>query len=160
LKLALTIAGSDPTGSAGLQVDLKVFHSLGLFGLSLPTALTAQSSHGVGAVLPVPPDFFLEQAETLLGDLRPHAVKTGMLHNAVIVEHVAELADHFRFRNLVIDPVTVSSSGEKLLDDRGFDVLKEKILPRCRALTPNVPEAADASSALIVGNIAMIVRNT
>lgn len=142
MKTALTIAGSDPTGGAGLQADLRVFHALGVHGLAIPAALTAQSTGEVRDVLPVERDFFERQLETLLSDIRPDALKTGMLYSARIVELVAEAIRKHELKNLVIDPVSVSSSGTSLVEEGMLDALKAELFPLARLITPNVYEAS------------------
>lgn len=141
MKTALSIAGSDPTGGAGFQADLKAFAAFGVHGLSAVAALTAQSTRSVYAVHPVPTDFFAVQLETLLSDIRPDALKTGMLHNAGIIDRLILLIEKYKLANLVVDPVCVSSSGAKLLDDEGFEMLRDRLIPMARVITPNLAEA-------------------
>lgn len=141
MKSALTIAGSDPTGGAGLQADLKVFSSLGLHGLSIPSALTAQNTVRVNAVLPVENRFFVKQLDILLKDIKPDAVKTGMLPNKLIVKAVAQRIVKHSLKNVVIDPVSVSSSGRRLINRGAFDLIKKLLLPLAKMITPNIHEA-------------------
>ncbi len=141
MKSALTIAGSDPTGGAGLQADLKVFTALGIHGLSVPAALTAQNTSGVGHIISVDRDFFHSQMEMLLTDINPDALKTGMLYSAWAVEEVALAVRKFSLGNVVVDPVTVSSSGTSLVEDGTLDVLRDKLFPLSRLITPNIYEA-------------------
>lgn len=142
MRTALTIAGSDPTGGAGLQADLKVFKAFGVHGLSVPAALTAQSTAGVNAIMPVGPDFLERQLDTLLRDIRPDALKTGMLFTATAVEAVGRKVRELSLRNLVIDPVSVSSSGMSLVEDGVLDSMREVLFPLCRVVTPNIYEAS------------------
>jgi hydroxymethylpyrimidine/phosphomethylpyrimidine kinase len=142
VKIALTIAGSDPTGGAGLQADLKVFKALGVHGLSVVSAITAQNTEGVDSVSPVERDFLEKQLRILLSDIRPDATKTGMLYSRWAVELVAEILKEYSLSNLVIDPVTVSSSGKSLADDRTLDTLRERLFPYSRVITPNIYEAS------------------
>lgn len=141
MKVVLTIAGSDPTGGAGLQADLRVFRSFGLHGLSVPAALTVQSTERVDYVSPVDEDTLRRQLEFLLKDIRPDALKTGMLYTAYAVGLVAEAVVGHSLENLVIDPVTVSSSGAALMEEGALEALKGKLFPLSRVITPNIYEA-------------------
>lgn len=141
MKTALTIAGSDPVGGAGLQADLKVFQSFGIHGLSLPSALTAQNTTGVDSIYPVEEDFFIRQLDVLLDDIRPDAVKTGMLYSKRLVKEVFEKITEYSLPNLVVDPVTMSSSGKSLAEDKALDTLRETLLPLAKIITPNIYEA-------------------
>lgn len=142
MKTALTIAGSDPTGGAGLQADLRTFHAFGVYGYSLPSTLTAQSTTGIERVEPVAGDFFARQADCLLGDVRPDALKTGLLFSSYVVEYVAGIVGDRRLPNLVIDPVTVSSTGVSMLEAGALDTLRDRLFPLARVITPNIYEAA------------------
>ncbi|MEA1868161.1 MAG: bifunctional hydroxymethylpyrimidine kinase/phosphomethylpyrimidine kinase, partial [Thermodesulfobacteriota bacterium] len=139
----LTIAGSDSGGGAGLQQDLKVFTVLGSYGSSVVTALTAQNTLGVHAVEPVAPDFVGKQLDVVLEDIRPTAIKTGMLANAEIVEIVADRLGRHAGKDaiLVVDPVMVSKNGHRLLEQDAVDVLMTRLLPLADVFTPNIPEA-------------------
>jgi hydroxymethylpyrimidine/phosphomethylpyrimidine kinase len=139
--VALTIAGSDSGGAAGIQADLKTFAALGVFGTSAITALTAQNTSGVRGVHAVPAEFVVAQVEAVLDDLPVAAVKTGMLATVEIVRAVAKLAGADRLPQLVVDPVMVASSGDRLLEPAAERVYVEELLPRCRVLTPNLREA-------------------
>jgi len=142
MKTALTIAGSDPTGGAGLQADLKVFRAFGVHGLSIVSAITAQNTVAVESVLPVEKDFLGQQLHTLLSDIRPDAMKAGMLYSEWAVDLIAEVIKEYSLHNLVIDPVTVSSSGKALVADGTLDAIKEKLFPLARIITPNIYEAS------------------
>jgi hydroxymethylpyrimidine/phosphomethylpyrimidine kinase len=142
MKSALTIAGSDPTGGAGLQADLKVFRAFRIYGYSVPSALTAQNTEGVGSVEPVGEEMFRRQMELLLSDVRPDALKTGMLYTPYAVEAVADAVSRFSLRNMVVDPVTVSSTGVSLVEDGTLDALKKLLFPAARVITPNIYEAS------------------
>lgn len=142
MKSALTVAGADPTGGAGLQVDLKVFAAMGVYGLSIPAVLTAQNTKGVGRIAPVEKDFFLVQLDLLLSDIKPDALKTGMLYSEWAVEAVAERIRNFSLRNLVVDPVTVSSTGVSLVEDGLLDKIRERLFPLSSVITPNIYEAS------------------
>ncbi len=142
MKTALTIAGSDPTGGAGLQADLKVFRAFDVHGLTIMSAVTAQNTVGVESVLPVEKDFLKIQLHTLLSDIRPHAVKLGMLYSTWAIELVAGAIKEYSLSNLVIDPVTVSSSGKTLVADGTLDSIREKLFPLAKVITPNIYEAS------------------
>jgi hydroxymethylpyrimidine kinase/phosphomethylpyrimidine kinase len=139
---ALTIAGSDSGGGAGIQADLKVFFALGCHGMSALTALTAQNTVGVNDVHPVPPDFVAAQIDAVATDIGVDAAKTGMLATTEIVETVADSVRSYRLDDLVVDPVFVAKSRDRLLADDAVDALKEGILPLAAVLTPNLFEAS------------------
>jgi hydroxymethylpyrimidine/phosphomethylpyrimidine kinase len=142
MKKALTVAGFDPTGGAGIQADLKVFHALDLYGLSVVAALTAQNTDGVKAVMPVPDRFVKKQLDVLLSDLVPEATKTGMLYSESNVAVVAQMIKRHSLNNIVVDPVIVSSSGKKLVEKNTPAAIREKIFPLCAVITPNIHEAS------------------
>jgi hydroxymethylpyrimidine/phosphomethylpyrimidine kinase len=140
---ALTIAGSDSGGGAGLQQDLKVFTVLGVYGSSVITAITAQNTLGVQAVEPVAPDFVGRQLDAVLEDIRPTAIKIGMLATAEVVEIVVDRLDRHAGKDaiIVVDPVMISKSGYRLLEQDAADILRDKLLPIADVFTPNIPEA-------------------
>lgn len=139
----LIIAGSDSSAGAGIQADIKTVMALGGYATNAVTALTAQNSLGVAAVLPVGPDFVRRQIEAVLGDVGADAVKTGMLVDAAVVETVADMLDTLApDLPLVVDPVIAASSGAALLDEPGMERLKRRLIARGAVVTPNVPEAA------------------
>jgi len=140
--IALTIAGSDSSGGAGIQADLKTFSAFGVYGASVLTALTAQNTQGVTAVAPVAPSFIVAQMDAVLADLDVAAVKTGMLANAAIVDAVARRLRAAPRRPLVVDPVMVATSGDVLLAPDAVDAVKRELVPLATLLTPNLPEAA------------------
>ena len=139
--IALTIAGSDSGGGAGIQADLKTFAALGVYGASAITAVTAQDTRRVYDFVELEPAFVAAQIDAVMGDIGADAVKTGMLASAPIIEAVAERLRHWRVENLVIDPVMVAKSGDRLLRDDAVAALKEKLLPLALVVTPNLPEA-------------------
>ena len=141
MRVALTIAGSDTSGGAGLQADLKTFASLGVYGLSVTTAITAQSTVGVVDAAALSADLVTAQIEAVAGDIDVHAVKTGMLGTAAIVEAVAAAIQDLELPFVVVDPVLSSSRGDRLLDDDGVQMLRTELLPLAHVVTPNVPEA-------------------
>jgi hydroxymethylpyrimidine/phosphomethylpyrimidine kinase len=148
--IALTVAGSDSSGGAGIQADLKTFSAFGVYGASVITALTAQNTRGVAAVEPVAASFVLAQMEAVLADLDVGAIKTGMLANADIVATVAGRLRAAQRTPLVVDPVMVATSGDVLLAPDAIDALKRELIPLATLITPNLPEAArllDAKTA-------------
>lgn len=140
--IALTIAGSDSSGGAGIQADLKTFSALGVYGASVITALTAQNTQGVEAVHAVPPEFVLAQMRAVARDLDVRAVKIGMLATSAIIEAVAEGLDDFTRIPVVLDPVMVAASGDALLDEEAVETLRCVLIPRATLITPNLAEAA------------------
>jgi hydroxymethylpyrimidine/phosphomethylpyrimidine kinase len=145
----LTIAGSDPSGGAGIQQDLKVFRSLGTYGLSAVSALTAQNSTGVGGVMAVPGKFVAKQLAAVVVDIMPNAVKTGMLYSEENVDAVASAIRRFSLPNVVVDPVIRSSTGRSLCLRNVPGAMKKKLLPLCTVVTPNIHEASLLSGVQI-----------
>ncbi|MDQ3955507.1 MAG: bifunctional hydroxymethylpyrimidine kinase/phosphomethylpyrimidine kinase [Actinomycetota bacterium] len=141
LPRALTIAGSDSGGGAGIQTDLKVFFALGCHGLSAQTALTAQNTVGVTGILEVPPEFVIAQIEAVASDIGIDAAKTGMLASAEIVEAVAKAIELYEIDRLVVDPVSVSKHRHQLLKDDALDALRGRLFPLASVITPNLYEA-------------------
>lgn len=150
--VALTIAGSDPSGGAGLQADLKTFQQFGVYGMSVVTLLTVQNTQRVSAVEVLDPEFVRAQLHACCSDIPPQAAKTGALGSAAMIETVASAAEGFAFP-LVVDPVMISKHGDTLLPDDAVEVLKETLLPRAALLTPNVHEAA-ALTGLTIDSVA------
>jgi hydroxymethylpyrimidine/phosphomethylpyrimidine kinase len=140
--IALTIAGSDPSGGAGIQADLKTFSALGVYGATVITALTAQNTRGVTSVFAIPADFIAAQFRAVVSDLAVSAIKTGMLGEAVTVETVARLIAEVPAVPVVVDPVMVATSGDNLLAPDAIDAVRRLLIPRATLITPNVPEAA------------------
>jgi hydroxymethylpyrimidine/phosphomethylpyrimidine kinase len=139
--VAVTIAGSDSGGGAGIQADLKTFSALGVYGASVITALTAQNTRGVAAIHDVPAHFIAAQIDAVFSDLHPGAVKIGMLGNAAAIDAVAHGLDRHHAPNIVLDPVMIATSGDKLLRDDAVDALR-KLIAKALLVTPNLPEAA------------------
>ena len=137
----LTIAGSDSGGGAGIQADIKAISAMGCYAASAITAVTVQNTIGVQAVHPIPLDILEGQIDAVLSDIGADAVKIGMLYSAEVVTLVARMIKKYGIRNLVLDPVMVSTSGHRLIEETGIEVIKEKLMPLARVLTPNVPEA-------------------
>lgn len=142
--IALSIAGSDPSGGAGIQADLKTFSALGAYGAAALAGLTVQNTQGVRAAQAIDPGFVRDQVEAVLDDLPVAATKLGMLSNAPVAETVADLIERRRadFGVVVLDPVMVATSGDKLLADDAIDVVRGRLMPLADVVTPNVPEAA------------------
>jgi len=140
--IALTIAGSDSGGGAGIQADLKTFSAMGAYGASVITALTAQNTQTVSAIHDVPASFVTEQLLCVLGDLDVTAIKVGMLSTPVIIQAVADVLDNHRQIPIVLDPVMVAKSGDSLLSEDALGALKERLCPLATVITPNLPEAA------------------
>ena len=140
--IALAIAGSDSSGGAGIQADLKTFAALGVYGASVITALTAQNTQGVAAIHDVPPDFITAQIDAVFGDLDIRAVKIGMLSRVEAIAAVTESLGRHAAQNIVLDPVMVATSGGKLLADNAVAALRTGLMPRALVVTPNLPEAA------------------
>ena len=153
MPIALTIAGSDPSGGAGIQADLKTFAAFGVYGASAITAITVQSTRGVESATPLEADLVTAQIEEVAGDLAIDATKIGMLATAAIVEAVAATIKELELPLVVVDPVLVSTSGTRLLDDDGVRALCTELLPVARVVTPNVPEA-EALTGMRVDSLA------
>jgi hydroxymethylpyrimidine/phosphomethylpyrimidine kinase len=137
----LSIAGSDPSGGAGIQADLKAFSALGVYGMAVITALTAQNTQGVRSFQTVDPGFVAEQIDAIFADVRVDAVKIGMVATAEIAAAIADRLRHHGVRNIVLDPVMVAKSGHHLLRDDAVMALREALVPIARVITPNLPEA-------------------
>jgi len=138
---ALTIAGSDSGGGAGIQADLKTFAALGCYGMSVVTALTAQNTVAVVGIHPVPPDFIAAQLDAVMEDIGADAIKVGMLHSAEVIVTVAERLRRYPQVPIVVDPVMVAKSGDRLLREDAVTALREVLLPLATVVTPNLPEA-------------------
>ncbi len=137
----LTIAGSDSGGGAGIQADIKAISAMGCFAASAITAVTVQNTVGVQGVHPIPLDVLEGQIDAVLSDIGADAVKIGMLHSAAVVEVVASMIEKYQIRNVVLDPVMVSTSGHRLIEESAIEVLKARLIPLARVITPNIPEA-------------------
>ena len=137
----LTIAGSDSGGGAGIQADIKSISAMGCYAASAITAVTVQNTLGVMAVHPVPVEILEDQIDAVLSDIGADAVKIGMLHSAKVAEIVADKIKEYNIRNVVLDPVMVSTSGHRLIEESAIEVIKRRLLPLARVITPNVPEA-------------------
>lgn len=140
MKTALTIAGSDSSGGAGIQADIKTMTANGVYAMSAITALTAQNTTGVQGIFEVSPDFLAQQLDSIFTDIRPDAVKIGMVSSTGLIEVIARKMREYRAENIVVDPVMVATSGAKLISDDAIAALKAHLLPLATVLTPNIPE--------------------
>ena len=141
MKIGLTIAGSDSSGGAGIQADLKTMTLNGVYAQSAITALTAQNTTGVLSVLESSPEFLKDQLDMIFDDIYPDAIKIGMVSNSKLISVIAEELEKRKAKNIVVDPVMVATSGSKLLQDEAINTLKSKLLPLADIITPNIPEA-------------------
>ena len=141
MKTALSIAGSDCSGGAGIQADLKTMTMNGVFAMSAITALTAQNTTGVRGILEVSPEFLAQQIDAVFEDIRPDAVKIGMVASSSLIETIAERLRFFKAENIVVDPVMVATSGARLIAESAVETLKRELLPMADLVTPNIPEA-------------------
>lgn len=149
MKTALTIAGSDCSGGAGIQADLKTMIMNGVYGMSAITALTAQNTTGVTGIMEVSPEFLAQQIDMIFDDIRPDAVKIGMVSNSALIEVIRERLVFYKAKNIVVDPVMVATSGSDLMKSEAVITLKEKLLPIATVVTPNIYEAEIISGAKI-----------
>lgn len=140
-KRVLSIAGSDPSGGAGIQADLKAFSACGCFGTTAIVAVVDENTVGVTGVHPVPVDFVVGQIKSVLDDIGADAIKIGMLHSSELIIAVQETLAKYKIKNIVLDPVMVATSGDRLLQEEAIATLKEVLIPHVRILTPNIPEA-------------------
>ena len=141
MRTALSIAGSDSSGGAGVQADLKTMTMNGVFAMSAITALTAQNTTGVTGILEADPEFLKKQIDAVFEDIRPDAVKIGMVSSSRLIKTIAERLQHYKAENIVVDPVMVATSGSRLLEEDAVDTLKKELLPIATVITPNIPEA-------------------
>lgn len=156
MKTALTIAGSDSSGGAGIQADIKTMTVNGVYGMSAITALTAQNTTGVTGIMEVTPEFLGEQLDDIFTDIFPDAVKIGMVANSGLIEVIARKLRLYKAVNIVVDPVMVSTSGSRLINDEAVITLKESLLPMAAVLTPNIPEAEVLSGIRVTSSQDMI----
>lgn len=145
----LTIAGSDSGGGAGIQADIKTISAMGCFATSAITAITVQNTLGVQAVHPVPLDILESQIDAVLSDIGTDAIKTGMMYSAEVVNIVANMIEKYNIKNLVVDPVMVSTSGYRLIEENAIKAVKQRLLALSRVITPNIPEAEILSGCKI-----------
>ncbi|MBR9947036.1 bifunctional hydroxymethylpyrimidine kinase/phosphomethylpyrimidine kinase [Clostridiaceae bacterium Marseille-Q4145] len=140
MKTALTIAGSDSSGGAGIQADLKTMIANGVYAMTAITALTAQNTTGVQGIFEVTPEFLEQQIDSVFTDIRPDAVKIGMVSSVGLIESIAKKLKQYEAENIVVDPVMVATSGSRLISEDAIGALKELLLPMATVLTPNIPE--------------------
>ncbi len=141
MNTALTIAGSDSSGGAGIQADMKTMITNGVYAMSAITALTAQNTTGVTGIMEVTPEFLEQQIDAIFTDIYPDAVKIGMVSSSDLIKMIASKLKEYEAKNIVVDPVMVATSGSKLISDDAISTLKEYLLPMATVLTPNIPEA-------------------
>ena len=164
MRTALTIAGSDSGGGAGIQADIKTMTAHGVFAMSAVTALTAQNTTGVTGIMEVTPEFLAEQLDAIFTDIFPDAVKTGMVSSAALIEVIAAKLKEYGARNIVVDPVMVATSGAKLISEDAIGTLKTALFPLATVITPNIPElevlsGMSVSSGEDMENAARIVHD-
>ena len=141
MKTALSIAGSDSSGGAGIQADMKTMSAHGVYAMTAITALTAQNTTGVTGIFEVTPEFLSDQLDAVFTDIFPDAVKIGMVSSAALIRVIAQKLTDYKARHIVVDPVMVATSGSKLIQDEAIDTLKNALLPIAELVTPNIPEA-------------------
>ena len=141
MRKALTIAGSDSCGGAGIQADIKTMTMHGVYAMSAVTALTAQNTTGVTGILEVDPDFLRKQMDAVFEDIFPDAVKIGMVSSAGLIHVIADRLEHYKAKHIVVDPVMVATSGARLIEESALDTLKSRLIPLAEVITPNIPEA-------------------
>ncbi|SFC72359.1 hydroxymethylpyrimidine/phosphomethylpyrimidine kinase [Bacillus sp. OV322] len=146
---ALTIAGSDSSGGAGIQADIKTFQELGVYGMSAITAVTAQNTYGVQAVYPLPPSAVSDQLDSIALDMGADSVKTGMLFSSEIIKEVSEKVKEYQLKNLVVDPVMIAKGGASLLQQEAVNALENHLIPLAKVVTPNIPEAEALTGSTI-----------
>ena len=156
MKTALTIAGSDCSGGAGIQADLKTMTMNGVYAMSAITALTAQNTTGVTGIMEVTPEFLQQQIDAIFTDIRPDAVKIGMVSSGKLIEAIVERLKFYQAKHIVVDPVMVATSGARLLQDEALTAMTEQLLPLAEVCTPNVPEAEILSDMKITNADEMI----
>lgn len=148
---ALTIAGSDPSGGAGIQADLKVFSAFKVYGMAVITALTAQNTEGVYSIMDIPPDFVESQLASILSDIKVDSVKTGMLYSAETIDLISKILDDHKLTNIVVDPIIKSSTGSLLIKKEAIERIKKTLFPLATLITPNINEASELSGITIMG---------
>lgn len=141
MRTALSIAGSDSSGGAGIQADIKTMTANGVYAMTAITALTAQNTTGVTGIMEVTPEFLAQQLDSIFTDIRPDAVKIGMVSSSALIQVIAEKLKEYKAENIVVDPVMVATSGSKLISDDAIETLKTCLMPLSSILTPNIPEA-------------------
>ncbi|SNU06995.1 hydroxymethylpyrimidine/phosphomethylpyrimidine kinase [Lachnospiraceae bacterium] len=156
MNTALTIAGSDSSGGAGIQADLKTMTANGVYGMSAITALTAQNTTGVTGIMEVTPEFLEKQLDAIFTDIYPDAIKTGMVSSTELITVISKKLKQYKAANIVVDPVMVATSGARLISEDAIETLKEKLLPLATVITPNIPEAEVLSDMTITSEDDMV----
>jgi hydroxymethylpyrimidine/phosphomethylpyrimidine kinase len=156
MRKVLTIAGSDSSGGAGIQADIKTMIMNGVYAMSAVTALTAQNTTGVTGIMEVTPEFLAQEIDAVFTDIRPDAVKIGMVSSSGLIRTIAEKLRFYEAENIVVDPVMVATSAARLISDEAIDTLKKELLPIATVLTPNIPEAEVLSGITIAGKEDMV----
>lgn len=156
MKKVLTIAGTDPTGGAGIQADLKTMVAHKVFGMSVITALVAQNTMGVRNIIEVTPEFLDEQLDSVFEDIYPDTIKIGMVSSPILIQAISFKLNQYPVKNIVVDPVMVSTSGSSLLANSALNLLKETLIPLASIITPNIPEAQVLSDVIIDSKDKMI----
>lgn len=151
IKTALTIAGSDSGGGAGIQADLKTMTAMHVYGMSAVVSLTAQNTTGVTDIMDVSPEFLEAQLDAVFTDIYPDAVKIGMVSSSKLIERIADVLRKYKAKNIVLDPVMVSTSGSRLIDEDAVETLKERLIPMVDLVTPNIPEIEVISGVKVNG---------
>ncbi|MDE6707354.1 MAG: bifunctional hydroxymethylpyrimidine kinase/phosphomethylpyrimidine kinase [Oscillospiraceae bacterium] len=149
VKTALTIAGTDPTGGAGIQADIKTMTANGIYAMSAITALVAQNTTGVTSIMEVTPDFLGQQLDCIFTDIFPDTVKIGMVSSSELIEKIAEKLIQYQAKHIVLDPVMIATSGSKLISENAIVTLKKKLIPLAEMITPNIPEAEELTGIKI-----------
>ena len=156
MKTALTIAGSDSSGGAGIQADIKTMISNGVYAMSAITALTAQNTTGVTGIMEATPEFLADQLDNIFTDIYPDAVKIGMVSSSSLIEMIAKKLKEYKAENIVVDPVMVATSGARLISEDAIETLKKELLPLATLITPNIPEAEVLSEMDIMDEESMV----
>ena len=141
MRTALCIAGSDPSGGAGIQADIKTMTANRVYAMTAITALTAQNTSGVSGIMEVTPEFLAQQLDRIFEDIFPDAVKIGMVSSAALITTIADKLTEYKANNIVLDPVMVATSGARLISEDAVQALKERLIPLAKVITPNIPEA-------------------
>ena len=148
-SIVLIIAGSDSSGGAGIQADIKTITALGSYAMTAITAITAQNTTGIKSIVPIPPKEIFNQIIFTIEDIKPDAIKIGMLHSSKVIESVIRSLEMVNTKNIVLDPVMVAKGGAKLIDDKAIKILKDRLIKRVILITPNIPEAEILTNTLI-----------
>lgn len=149
MKTALSIAGSDCSGGAGIQADIKTMIANGVYAMSAITALTAQNTTGVTGIMEVSPEFLAKQLDAIFTDIFPDAIKTGMVSSSELIHVIATKIEQYNAKNIVVDPVMIATSGARLISEEAIETLKKELFPKATVITPNIPEAETLTGMVI-----------